>query len=62
MNVTIETIDGKEELVIRMPLGDRRLSSTGKSVLIATTGGNLQTSLEIDGKPLTVAVNAYIKK
>jgi len=37
-------------------------TSTGKSLMVATTKGNIKTELVVDGKPLTVSVNAYIAK
>ena len=48
------------ELVIKMPLATPVPSASGKSLLVATTHGNIKTGLQIEGKPLTVAVNAYI--
>lgn len=57
MKVTIE----KNELVIRLPLQTPRPSSSGKTKIVATSGGNQTTTAEVDGKPVTVGVNAYIK-
>lgn len=37
-------------------------STSGKTLLVASTRGNLATDVMVDGKPLTVALNAYIKK
>jgi hypothetical protein len=48
------------ELVITLPLTTPVPSASGKTLLVATTHGNLKTDLQIEGKPLTVAVNAYI--
>lgn len=50
------------ELVIRIPLEKPKPSSSGKTLIVASTGGNYQTNLEIDGKPVFVGLNAYIKK
>lgn len=50
------------ELVIRMPLEEPHPSSSGKTLIVASTGGNVQTDLEIDGKPVFVGLNAYVKK
>lgn len=38
----------------------KKPSKSGKSVVIATTNGNQPSTLEVDGKPLIVGVNAYI--
>ena len=37
-------------------------SASGKTLIVASTNGNLQTAVQVEGKPLTVSVNAYIKK
>ena len=49
------------EIVITLPRV-RVASKSGKSILIATTSGNIPTSAQIDGKPLIVSVNAYISR
>ena len=36
-------------------------SKTGKSLVIASTNGNLATNITHKGKPVIVGVNAYIK-
>ena len=36
-------------------------SASGKSLLVASSHGNQPTSVQVNGKPLIVAVNAYIK-
>ena len=37
-------------------------SASGKTLVIATTHGNVPTDVEINGKPVIVGVNAYIRK
>lgn len=50
-------------LVIKVPLNDPpRPSGTGKTLVVASTYGNQQTDLEIQGERVTVGVNAYIKR
>ena len=49
-------------LVLTIPLEDPpQRSASGKSLVIASTRGNAVTSLMVQGKPLTVGCNAYIK-
>ncbi len=36
-------------------------SASGKTLVVATTHGNVATDVQIDGKPVTVGVNAYIR-
>jgi len=50
------------ELVIRIPLEKPHASTSGKTLIVASTGGNVQTDIKIDGKPVFVGLNAYIKK
>jgi len=37
-------------------------SATGKTLLVASTRGNVALDVSIQGKPLTVGLNAYIKR
>ncbi len=38
------------------------LTTSGKSLMVASTKGNIKTDVVVDGKPLTVSVNAYVSK
>jgi hypothetical protein len=53
-------IKGKE-LIITLPI-EEKTSGSGKSTVIATTSGNVSAGVDYKGKPLTIGVNAYIKK
>ena len=48
-------------LVIHLPLQTPTMSSTGKSTVVASTHGNQATAVQIEGKPVIIGVNAYIK-
>lgn len=48
-------------LHIEMPLQSPRPSASGKTLVVATTGGNLTTSATVNGRPVTIGLNAYIK-
>ena len=48
-------------LHIEIPLHAPRPSATGKTLTVASTKGNQPTEARIDGKPVIVGVNAYIK-
>ena len=54
-------IKGKQ-LIITMDMQTPAPSSSGKTLVVASSHGNVQTSAEVDGKPVTVGVNAYIHK
>jgi hypothetical protein len=58
MNVEIK--DGK--IVITMPLQEPKISSSGKSFIIAGTGGFARTATEYNGKPVSVSLNATIPR
>jgi hypothetical protein len=55
----VEIKDGN--LVISIPVNNPMpLSKTGKSKLVASTGGNLVTAIQIDGKPVKIGLNAFV--
>jgi len=54
-------IKGKE-LIITVEMQTPTPSASGKSLVIASSHGNQRTTAIIDGKPVIVGLNAYIKK
>lgn len=57
------TIDEKERtMTIVMDLEEPTPSSSGKTLVVASTRGNTQTDAMLDGKPVVIGVNAYIKR
>lgn len=55
-------IDEKAKtLTLVLDLDSPAPSASGKTMVVATTRGNTQTDAMVDGKPLTVGVNAYFK-
>ena len=58
MKVTIEN----NELVIRVPMQEPRPSTSGKTLVVATTSGNKTTEAIVNGKPVTIGLNAYIQR
>ena len=58
MQVTID----KGMLVVSIPMDkEPRLSTSGKSLVVASSRGNQVSPLEIDGQALIVSVNAYVR-
>jgi len=54
------TIEGNE-LVIRVPLNATPvLSSSGKTLVVASSHGNQKTEATVNDRPVIVGVNAYI--
>ncbi len=49
------------DLVITIPMQKPAPSSSGKTLIVATTGGNQVTTAQVNGKPVTLGLNAYIK-
>ena len=51
------------KLVIEIPLNAAPvLSSTGKTLVVASTHGNKVTEAQVNGKHVVVGLNAYIPK
>lgn len=46
---------------IEIDLEKTTLSSSGKTLVVTSIRGNTVTKVEIDGKPVTIGLNAYIK-
>lgn len=47
-------------LIVSLPI-EKHPSKTGKTMVVASTNGNQPTTVTVDGKPVIVGVNAYIK-
>jgi len=59
MDAKVE-VKGKS-LIITLPLQKATPSASGKTLVVASTRGNVVTDAKVDGKPVIVGVNAYIK-
>ena len=58
MSVAIE----RGMLVIRVPMNAQPIASqSGKTLVVASTHGNVATTAVVNGRPVIVGVNAYIK-
>lgn len=54
-------IDSKARtLTITIPIQRPTASKSGKTLVVATTHGNVVTGATVDGKPVTIGLNAYI--
>jgi len=50
-----------DELVIRLPMNEKpERSTSGKTLVVASTHGNKETDCVVQGKKVIVGVNAYI--
>ncbi len=50
------------ELIITVEMQTPTPSASGKTLVVASSRGNQITSAMVDGKPVVVGLNAYIKK
>jgi hypothetical protein len=51
-----------DELVIRLPVNKPpRPSQSGKTLVVASTHGNQPTQAVVNGQPVIIGVNAYIR-
>lgn len=57
MNAKVEN----GNLVITLPLQKPTRSKTGKSLIIASTNGFMKTGVEVEGKEISLSVNAIVK-
>ena len=54
------SIEG-DYLVIRVPMNSTPTrSASGKTLVVASSHGNKETEVLIEGKPVVVGVNAYV--
>jgi hypothetical protein len=57
----VEVTKKGNNLVITIPINQNpEPSATGKTLSIASSRGNKETSVEIDGKKVIVGLNAYV--
>lgn len=59
MGMKVEIRENK--LYIEIDLEKPTPSSSGKTLVVASTHGNTVTTAEVNGKPVTIGLNAYIK-
>jgi hypothetical protein len=60
MSITAK-IEGNK-LIITADLETPTPSASGKTLVVASTRGNKETDVMIDGKPVIIGLNAYIRK
>lgn len=49
-------------LIITVPMNATpERSTSGKTMVVASSHGNIKTDVTVDGKPVMIGVNAYIK-
>ncbi len=59
---TVESIDGQDYIVSAMPVRDTlKLSESGKTFTVSTTGGLRETGSQFAGKDLKFSATASVK-
>ena len=56
-----ELKDGQLVITIPADTTNPRPSASGKTRIVASSNGNITTNVMVNGKPLVVGLNAYIK-
>ena len=56
----VEIVNGN--LVITVPVCKPVPSASGKALVVASSHGNKETLAKIDGKPVVIGFNAYIRR
>ena len=59
-NMQVEVVDGIMTIKIKMLAP--RPSSSGKTLIVATSSGLQKTTVKVNGKQVTVGVNAFIDR
>lgn len=57
--MTAEIKDGM--LIISLPMQTPAPSTSGKTLIVASTHGTIKTGLEVNGKLVKIGVNAFIE-
>ena len=60
MKVTID--EQAKTLTIEVDIQTPAPSASGKTLVVASSRGNIQSEAKIDGKPVIIGLNAYIRK
>jgi hypothetical protein len=50
------------QLLITIDMQTPAPSASGKTLVVASTRGNRATTAQVNGQPVVIGVNAYIKK
>jgi hypothetical protein len=61
LDAKIEKGPKGQRLVITIDLEEPRPSASGKTMVVASTRGNVTTTAQVNGQPVVVGLNAYIR-
>lgn len=60
-NIKAEIKNGNLVITVPATTKNMALSASGKTRRVASSEGNVATELMVDGKPVIIGLNAYIK-
>jgi hypothetical protein len=60
LKVSVEGKGADQVLVVRIPMQKPKASASGKTLVVATTHGNIETEAEVNGETIKLGLNAYI--
>ena len=60
--VSVKLSADSKQLIITADIETPTPSASGKTLVVASTRGNMHTLVQVAGKPLTIGLNCYIAK
>jgi hypothetical protein len=60
MNIKAEIVG--DNLILTIPMQTPTPSASGKTLIVASSHGNVVTTVVVNGRPVVVGVNAYIRR
>ena len=60
MGIEVKVVDMKIVVTADIPEGELLVSKSGKSLIVASTGGFMKTGVLIGGRELSIGMNAVI--
>jgi len=61
MQTELKTIEGRQHLVITLPLEAPKMSGSGKTLIVASSNGAKRTDVKANGKAISLTVSAWVK-
>jgi hypothetical protein len=62
MQPEIKNINGIDHVIVAIPVITPKLSSSGKTMVVAQTGAPVHTTIIIQGKPVSYSASAWVAK
>ena len=64
INITKMTAEIKDGmLIVSIPINDPPTpSASGKTLIVASTKGNMPSTVHVNGNPVVIGLNAYIRR